>query len=110
MSDTTKLPTTPEELCERAAQEIKRRGWTQGKFIDKHGHVCLIGALRLASGSGPHGPVYSDVYLAARVRLRSVGRIKNLPIWNDRQVRTVAHVLALLRKVATRVSAVERTR
>ncbi len=75
----------------RAADMIERQGWCQGQWADKHGRVCIMGAL---------GDTESDpaAFCAACHRL-STHLGQRLSMWNDEPGRTKDEVLAMLRSL-----------
>ena len=58
----------------RAAENIERRGWCQGRLEDAEGRVCLVQAMRMTAMTDSEG-----LRLCAYLRVKAL----ELPKWND---------------------------
>lgn len=95
-----------------AIELLASRGWTQGRFSDERGSVCLQGALYAAYGCTPRRPgeaVTGD--LAADIRLLNETIAAEYPDrygavgisrFNDHPETTVDDVVRVLEKTALR--------
>lgn len=87
----------------QAADEIERRGWTQGQTIDREtGRVCAIGAISLVvNGAVDPCNRYAREQMQPVVRLfMAAVPCRSIYDWNDEPGRTQAEVVAKLREVA----------
>ncbi len=90
------MSATIEQLRERAAQEIERRGWVQGHgMIGNTGPCCLLGAIMSA---GAKDPDWDGSVEALRREMLTQLDCASLIIWNDQPGRTREEVLAALRR------------
>ena len=83
---------TPDEVLDRAADEITIRGWTQGLFEDPEGRVCAVGAINRTTAQ-------------ATERIRAGWVLTffiqgQVPIWNDAPGRTQDEVVDTFRLAA----------
>jgi hypothetical protein len=97
------------EGLRQAAQEIRDRGWVQGRFVDDDGAVDVLQALGLATGldvAASHTrelrlPAGSCVLLGALLEAARDGiGCEVLSIWNDLPDRTAREVEQKLEAVA----------
>lgn len=110
--------TTTAQILTRAAAIIGERGHTQGTYIDQHGRVCAIGAIRVATAEAA-GVTGATLQVAAAGQLNladwdtaasAAGHdavdaaqrtaAESILVWNDRPGRTTHEVQALLRRAA----------
>jgi len=94
------------ELLRKAADEIRRRGWTQDDFGSSNDRdncsVCAWGAINAAAyddpwDTGENGETESLADFVAKVN--NIGG-NNLALWNDHPDRTVEEVLEAFEKAA----------
>lgn len=93
------LPVTPtlepwQQLLLDAAQYIRDHGWCQHQLMNRHGAVCLAGALESAPG-----------WKNAQDAIEAVARLQPhasiwVSVWNDKPGRTKEEVIAVLEKAA----------
>jgi hypothetical protein len=90
----------------RAAQIVRERGWTQGRYEEEDGRMCVEGAMSLAHGyQAPAGncDVVADLFALRQVTL------ENVVDWNDAPERTAEDVIAALEAAADRLDAEARS-
>jgi hypothetical protein len=90
---TTTIDITPRQVCKRAAEIIRERGWCQHRFESSDGRVCLTTAL--AKSCTEYGVELSFVYPL----VKEAAEGQRLTQWNDRPWRTKLDTLALLHSV-----------
>lgn len=88
---------TTQELRNKAANVIKRRGWCKGAY-SINGRVCLLGALSVAHGGDPDD-VLSPIADEALMEMGFVGQRPAFH-WNDAPERRAKEVIARLRGVS----------
>lgn len=95
------------QLLLKTAEVIEERGWTQGKYIDADGCVCVYGAMHVAQGRAPLDAGTSNPAEAhARLALLRTLHLPNsfvvdpLAAWNDAPERTAVEVVTALRTAA----------
>lgn len=99
----------PETIYSKAADVIRKRGWTQGNYVDEHGHVCLVGAISYALEGHPNNEKLDHVAFmrsceaedAIKHHLQtSWGELCPLVAdWNDDPARSKEDVLLLLKEL-----------
>lgn len=82
------------EQAAKAAQYIRDHGWFQGNYYGPDGCVCVLGAIRAATGQDDSCAL---VKLAA---IRAGVSRYDLDTWNDEKGRTKEEVLNLLDGIA----------
>lgn len=95
-------------VCERAIDEIEKRGWYQGGFEGPGGSVCALGAMKAAMGLRPdalalNSALNYDQFIAARMAFERVMG-ENVASWNDTPGRTEDDVLEALRLTSKELS------
>lgn len=96
-------PATVSEICLRAAEVIRERGWCQMDYKNDQGNVCTLGALSVAVGKDPVCTVdylqIADSIGAMKVHLQ-LGFGEAIAHWNDKPGRTVEQVINALEETA----------
>lgn len=94
-------PTTVAEICLRAAEVIRERGWHQKDYANEKGNVCLFAAINIASGSTAWGPTSIGAAAVRRVKRHLKLRVcDSVAKWNDAPDRTLAEVIDALESAA----------
>lgn len=101
-------PEATASVLDKAAAEIRDRGWNQGRLMNGLGEVCAVGGIRAACGLN-RGAYYgrrlaadlaTDAEYAFSDYLRSTYEAPSIPQWNDDPTRTKDDVTAALEKAA----------
>lgn len=97
------------DALRRGAEEIRERGWVQGRFVAENGAVDVVQALGLAAGidvahshtRGLRLPAGSCVLLGAVLQAARDGAgCPVLSVWNDLDTQTAEAVEAALERAA----------
>ena len=94
-------------ILRRAAALLRQYGWTQGKYCDDQGRLCILGAIGMAMTGSPTQA--HESYRVARVAM-CVGDIVNegtVHPWNDTLCRTAEEAIAALEAAAAKEEAID---
>lgn len=95
---------TAADILNRAADELERHGWIQGKYGTTRGAKCIMGAIAFAGvGKIPTSPFFrwNLQTMAANKILETCTPPRWTAVaWNDRAGRTKEQVIRLLRRAA----------
>ena len=92
----------PSEICLKAKDVLRERGWTQGRMRNDDGAFCVWGALVVAD-AGRVTLDYSMSAAWARSALAAAVGDPSVGLWNDVPGRTLDEVLAALDQAAERL-------
>lgn len=82
---------TEAELYREAAKVLRKSGWCQGEYHDKHGHHCLLGAMGVVAEVADGRFYYDDNPVPA------LKEVVGEPIcFNDQTDQTAEDVIAAL--------------
>ena len=81
-------------ILAEAADYIEQHGWCQGRYANRKGEVCLIGALRKVGKAHGYGQAAFVLELELKGLMVSRGQ---MTAWNDRVARSKDQVVARLR-------------
>lgn len=77
------VPTTPQEVLLKAADLIRKYGWTQWQLEDDEHRICLSAAVLLAGRHDFFGLAQDAMALLLSRIQREYAWIRSVPEWND---------------------------
>jgi hypothetical protein len=96
---TGETPDEVAEICKKAYNLLKDKGWCQGILEDNRGRHCLLGAIRVSIGGSaaiePGTEYYEEMTLKVIAQL-GFNHLGVATLWNDHWGRDVEDVLHLL--------------
>lgn len=94
---------TTKQILLDAAEILKTRGRTTGRYIDQDGKVCLIGALRIATYGHPHMSYTTPEWREFAKARAALAAVVGEPVpFNDDPLTTTEMVLSALAAAAER--------